>query len=501
MTTSPICVFVGPSLSKEEAQVILPSATYLPPAKMGDIYNAVISNYSVIGLIDGYFDGTPAPWHKEILYALSQGVHVLGSSSMGALRAAETYEFGMVGVGQIFEWYRDAYLVDDDEVTVIHQASEKGFAPLSEALVNIRYILQRCLSNHSISQEFSELALARAKETFYPERSWPIILGSLPSKYDSDKHSIRDFIKKHTPNLKGDDAKLLLKRLASFNTGQEVIRNTVNFTFEPTIYWRKLTRTMRRYSMKEGRMEHLHRLTKFSVWNDLVRHESLFYELTKIESHRLGIVLDADSVHSSLERFRRDHKLLSSAELNDWMLQRGIETHEISAIAEHHAIERRLYEFFPTTNDDGYVLTLKKQCAFKILSKIADRMIEIYVENGSIYPTPDEMGISLDDLLIWYEKHVRSIGNDLEYHAKSYGLQSSGLFISQLLMLYLVWSRYPHEVIPMLPNPTITETEMLCTKTDSVEQERNENLPDFLFLRQPSTTNIKTSQQPGDGDI
>ena len=51
-----------------------------------------------IGVIDGYFDGVPSVWHKEILWALSQGIRVFGGASMGALRAAELDGFGMTGV-------------------------------------------------------------------------------------------------------------------------------------------------------------------------------------------------------------------------------------------------------------------------------------------------------------------------------------------------------------------------------------------------------------------
>ena len=44
----------------------------------------------VVGVIDGAFLSGPAVWHREIIWALSQGVQVLGAASMGALRAAAT---------------------------------------------------------------------------------------------------------------------------------------------------------------------------------------------------------------------------------------------------------------------------------------------------------------------------------------------------------------------------------------------------------------------------
>ena len=44
---------------------------------------AVIEGATVIGLIDGFFENVASVWHKEILFALSEGVQVFGAASMG----------------------------------------------------------------------------------------------------------------------------------------------------------------------------------------------------------------------------------------------------------------------------------------------------------------------------------------------------------------------------------------------------------------------------------
>ena len=99
---------------------------YRGPVAQGDVYRAVtaVEPLESIGIIDGQFDHVPAVWHKEILWAMDRGVHVYGSASMGALRAAELHAFGMEGVGEIFECYRDGTLEDDDEVAVVHGAAD-----------------------------------------------------------------------------------------------------------------------------------------------------------------------------------------------------------------------------------------------------------------------------------------------------------------------------------------------------------------------------------------
>ena len=78
----------------------------MAPARQGDIWRAVRAHRPVaIGLIDGVFFHEPAVWHREILWALAEGVHVFGAASMGALRAAELEPFGMRGVGRVFAAY------------------------------------------------------------------------------------------------------------------------------------------------------------------------------------------------------------------------------------------------------------------------------------------------------------------------------------------------------------------------------------------------------------
>lgn len=131
-------VFVGPTLTVEEVTDILP-AICLPPASQGTLVRAVRDHSpTAILLIDGTFQGEPAIRHKEILWAMAQGIPVLGAASMGALRAAELWPHGMIGVGLIFRWYRRYPLLPDDAVAVLHGPGELGFRPLTRSLVDLR---------------------------------------------------------------------------------------------------------------------------------------------------------------------------------------------------------------------------------------------------------------------------------------------------------------------------------------------------------------------------
>ena len=102
---------MGPSLGHSEALSIYPEAKFLPPAEKGSIVAATHRfSPTAIGVVDGYFQHRASLWHKEILWAMDQGISVYGGASMGALRAAELEAYGMIGVGVVFNAFKQGAL-------------------------------------------------------------------------------------------------------------------------------------------------------------------------------------------------------------------------------------------------------------------------------------------------------------------------------------------------------------------------------------------------------
>ena len=182
--TSKVPVFVGPSLGRHRPPLLGVDLDYRPPASQGDLIAAAVDAPKAIVLIDGYFEHVPAVHHKEVLWALDQGIPVYGAASIGALRAAELSRFGMAGVGKIFEAFESGELECDDEVALIHGPAEVDYAPLSEPLVNIRSTLSSALRLGVIEESFADFLTNRAKATFYPERSFSRLLDGLEDQDD-----------------------------------------------------------------------------------------------------------------------------------------------------------------------------------------------------------------------------------------------------------------------------------------------------------------------------
>lgn len=241
-----IFVFCGPTLTPQLATKML-DAVYLPPVKLGDIYRICkLFSPRVIGIIDGYFNQVPAVWHKEIHYALSQGIQVYGAASMGALRAAEMDQLGMQGCGEIYRAYRrgslkpfdDEPFEDDDEVAVIHGPAELNYLAASDALVNIRFSLAAATKNGIIDQTVGRKLALIAKRLFYARRRYATVLKiayqqKLPK---TQLRALEAWLKDNYIDQKHNDAITLLEQIAVIKNSNEE-RKVTRAAFETTSQW------------------------------------------------------------------------------------------------------------------------------------------------------------------------------------------------------------------------------------------------------------------------
>ena len=202
-------VFLGPSLDLATARSCL-EATYLPPIKRGDLAQ-VPPGTGIVGLIVGEFQQTPAVSPKEILPLLDRGVTVCGASSIGALRAAELHTEGMIGVGAIFEMYRDRIIDADDEVAVAYSPST--LRPVSEPLVNIRFALCAAVAQGVIAEGEADKIINSLKDVYFPLRSYQLVARMCPA--------LAGFFQSERYDQKRDDALLLLQTIANLERARK----------------------------------------------------------------------------------------------------------------------------------------------------------------------------------------------------------------------------------------------------------------------------------------
>jgi len=234
-------VFAGPSLTAPETSR-WPEVDFKAPARQGDVYLATLEKPAAIGVIDGYFEGVPAVWHKEILWALTQGIPVLGASSMGALRAAELDMFGMVGVGEIYKAYQRLEYTDDDEVALLHGPAELGYPVISLAMVNLRATMQAAVKAGILEAQTAAKVVSTGKSQHYKSRTWDRVLdAALPDAADHVADTLRDWIRDNAVDQKREDACALLDLMVH----APLHRPDAGFHFEKTDLWVQATATWR----------------------------------------------------------------------------------------------------------------------------------------------------------------------------------------------------------------------------------------------------------------
>jgi hypothetical protein len=331
-------IFVGPTLGPQEIAAI-GEFVLLPPVAQGDVYRAAQRKPRAIGVIDGYFAGAPSVWHKEILWAISQGIHVFGSASMGALRAAELHEFGMRGVGRIFEAFCDGRLEDDDEVAIVHGPAEIGYLSASEAMVNFRSTFDVAVTEGVLSAPSRQRLEAFAKSLYFADRTWSAVLeGAATCGVDErELAGLRDWLPSNRVDQKRLDA---LEMLAAINETLAVPAPArPAFQFEWTYLWDEFvgrsgdgatgSTPSAHHILDELRLEGPEAFGR-------VERSALLRMIAARGADRLPVP-SQEVLRATLTDIRARLGLYSRAALDSWMLKNDLDQNALEKLIEEEA--------------------------------------------------------------------------------------------------------------------------------------------------------------------
>jgi hypothetical protein len=346
-------IFVGPTLPLEIASHEL-NATYFPPAAQGDIYRASLRTPPprVIGLIDGYFRQQPAVRHKEILWAMAQGIHVFGAASMGALRAAELADFGMIGVGRIFESLKEGTLEDDDEVAIDHGPAETGYLQISDALVDMRAAFKAAVFE-GIIDKATEPALADvAKGLFFSDRTYAAVLTrarqlGFPK---GEMNELDRWLRGSNKGQKRDDALRLLATMREFLETNPAPKK-VDYVFEATETWdRDIAFLTALGDVSEaGNGDEFARkagiLDEFQLAPGeckAARQEAFMRALVLRESRRQQIQVTDGEIDAARRKWCEDHGLHTTQHVWEWRHVNHLDELGFAKMIREEAVQARL---------------------------------------------------------------------------------------------------------------------------------------------------------------
>jgi len=446
------CVFVGPTLRPGDLPAI-DNLAVLPPVAQGDLYRAALQRPRAIGIIDGYFDGVLSVWHKEILWAMAEGIHVLGSASMGALRAAELHDFGMQGVGRIFEAYHTGTLhpyeglfEDDDEVAVIHGPVETGFLPLSEAMVNIRITLAEAARAGIIKRTTRDTLAALAKDLFYHDRSYDRLLArateaGLPA---SEIAALATWLPQGRIDQKRADGLAMLDAMAALVAADEP-REQVGYAFEWTEMWDEATLAVAGTSSRHGAV---HQLPPHRILEELrldpaaypvVRDRTLLRLLARREAERRRQPIGIAAQRTELDRLRARHRLPGRADLDRWLDANELGADRLEQLITDEAHVQGLTRQAAGSLEHHLLDDLRLYGAYARLAERARRKQELLAGQGLDHPRPEDVGIPPAALLAWYfeDRLQRPIPDDIAHTAHELGFEDPQHFTRALLREWL----------------------------------------------------------------
>jgi len=439
-----VCVFIGPTLSLGDARAEL-DAVYLSPASQGDVYRAACRKPQAIGIIDGFFECVPAVWHKEILWAMSEGIHVFGCSSMGALRAAELADFGMEGVGKVFEAYREARLEDDDEVAVAHAPASGGYRSLSDAMVNIRATLAAAEHAGIIGRAARKKLERIAKGMPYWERSYAAVMKAASGQLRRrEKDGLSRWLPIGQVDQKREDA-LAMLRLMRARLEAGFGRKQVRFSFQYTANWDVACSRAGVLQLDAqgggGAMLADHLLDELRMEGESyerTRQAALWRFLALEEARRQGMIPGPERVAATGQLFRRTHGLEEPEAFARWLEANHLGREGFQTLMRDEACLERVRELAEGEAAELAADHLRMRGDYARLAKRAREKQRVLESRGMQNPAAADVGVSEEELLRRYfeERLGRPVATDLAQFWGEAGFEDEGSFRRAILREY-----------------------------------------------------------------
>jgi len=346
-------IFAGPTISEEEARGIL-NAIYLPPVKQSDVISAVCDyKPDVIGIIDGMVVDDLSVWHTEILYAMNNGIAVYGSGGIGALRAVSLENFGMIGMGEVYEKYKKRELNGDDEAIAVYGSREEGYPRLSEPMVNLRATFESAEGKGIIDDSVCKKLISITKSIYYPERTFSLIFQKAEEAGISKGtiQNLTNFVSKNYVDILKLDAIKLLDTIS--NLREADTKTGVKKEFKGI--------AKRIFDVTYNRDRKVHHndidIPLYYISNYVgIKHPKIedinFHALNRMLAlflaDMLRVKVSEEDIDKEGKRFRKKHSLKEEKVFLEWLSENDITTDEFNELMRDTARIRRLHRWFLT---------------------------------------------------------------------------------------------------------------------------------------------------------
>lgn len=348
-----IIVFSGPSLG-EIPNINNDDIIWLPPAGQGDFLSAVHRlKPDVAVIIDTLIWPHTTVWHKEIIWALSKGVRVIGTAAVGALRAAELSFCGMKGWGQVYDQAAAGNLEDDAEVFCIWEKNDSGYKRLTEPLVNIRATLDTSKVKTILTMEERTVFFKTAQQIYYKNRTFNTIKEAMAADGMSVKsaESILSCVQEYYVDVQLNDAIETLKQISDPQfLPKPLSPETMDIPIDDRGSIFRMLYDNDRIVERDGITMRLNEIGNF-VTTHHKNIEPLVYnafnrDLTLILADQVGLCVPDDDIAAYSLKFRRKSGLMDNESFGEWLTANDMNLEDFSRLMEEETLIRQLHTSF-----------------------------------------------------------------------------------------------------------------------------------------------------------
>lgn len=357
-----IIIFAGPSLNPDLKQKY-PENQYKGPALQGDIAHATnCSSANIFVIVDGYYKSVPSIWHKEIIYANNKGKIVVGCSSLGAIRAAELDNYGMIGRGKVYQWYKNNEITRDPDVAVAHGPKEEDYISYTVPIVNIKASLK--FSDKEINEKDIEEVLQISREIFFEHRTMPSLLKRLKSSELRDKEKICYILENKYIDQKKNDCTETIRWINSEPEIDWLQQDPV----QETIYWNALLINDTYKGQEEGGLDHTKQAAlTFQLINKTdeyfrMRNQARMIDYSTWLANIHGIECNEDEKNRVREEILKISSI-SNDEIEKELHKRGMTIENFNHYVETIALYRRI----KAANDSGNLYMSQNSTHYRMM--------------------------------------------------------------------------------------------------------------------------------------
>jgi hypothetical protein len=278
-----------------------------------------------------------------------------------------------------------------------------------------------------------------ARELYYPERSWPALLGRAVDAGLSPEplRRLRDWLPRGRINQKRADALAMLRRMREFLSAHPEPKQ-VTYTLAQTDAWAEACRSAgrlgpeRREEGEPERREEGASLPREALLEELrvggllprVRTGALARALALEEARQWGGEVELEGVRRVCEAFRREHGLGELHQFEQWLVEQRI-TEPLRFFGDEARV--RQFELLHASEMERCLPDhLRSLGLYGLLMERAARKARMLSRAGLEHPGPEEAGLDEEGLWRWYftERLGRPVPPQLERYARGAGFPS-----------------------------------------------------------------------------